>query len=81
MKYLPNLPDLQCAWILLLLCANPRFQYRARTVPPAMDEEHQRQHDNAKWTTFRDMLSLPAEMEGTSPLHVTVANAYPHANV
>ena len=31
---LPQLPDLQCAWLRLLVCAAPRAQHLLRTVPP-----------------------------------------------
>ena len=32
---LPDVQDLQCAWLLLLLCAVPRWTYLLRIVPPA----------------------------------------------
>ena len=31
---LPQLPDLQCAWLLLLFCASPRANHTLRTLPP-----------------------------------------------
>ena len=30
---LPELPDLQCAWLLLALCASPRANHALRTLP------------------------------------------------
>ena len=42
---LPKLPDFQCAWRLLLLCASPRAN-RARTMPP--------------WHTPGDMMMMPS---------------------
>ena len=32
---IPVVPDLQCAWQLLLLSANPRANHTARTIPPS----------------------------------------------
>ena len=45
---LPQLPDLHCAWVLLLMCASPRFNYRTRTISPFLSEEYQVRHDEAK---------------------------------
>ena len=53
---LPQLPDLQCAWLLLLFCVAPRAQHLLHTVPPAAIAEYARAHDNAVWQTMQDML-------------------------
>ena len=53
---LPQLPDLQCAWLLLLFCAAPRAQHLLRTVPPAAIAEYARAHDDEVWRTLQDML-------------------------
>ena len=34
LEQLPRLPDLQCAWLLLAMCASPRANHALRTVPP-----------------------------------------------
>ena len=34
-----DLPDLQCAWLLLLYCASPRAQHLLRTLPPSLSDE------------------------------------------
>ena len=34
LEHLPLLPDLQCAWLLLALCASPRASHARGTVPP-----------------------------------------------
>ena len=47
LQWLPKLPDLQCSWLLLLLCAVPRANHWLRTVPPTMLEGYARQHDDA----------------------------------
>ena len=52
---LPQLPDLQCAWLLLLFCAAPRAQHLLRTVPPAI-VAYVRDHDEEVWRTLQDML-------------------------
>ena len=33
-RAIPSVPDLQCAWQLLLQCAGPRCHHFLRTVPP-----------------------------------------------
>ena len=35
LDHLPHLPDLQCAWLLLLMCASPRTNHAIRTLPPS----------------------------------------------
>ena len=47
---LPNPPDLQRAWLLLLLCASPRAEHAIRTMPPSASAAYARGHDNAIWT-------------------------------
>ena len=49
LKCLPKLPDLQSAWLLLQQCAGPRFNYRARTVPPTENTEYASAHDTGMW--------------------------------
>ena len=53
---LPKLPDLQSAWLLLLNCAGPRFNYRSRTVPPQLNGEYAQAHDEGMWTTLCALL-------------------------
>ena len=56
---LPKLPDLQCAWLLLLLFPSrePRHSHHA----PSASATYARGHDDAIWTT------LQAPMRGKSP--------------
>ena len=42
---LPQIPDLQTAWLLLLNCAGPRSNYRSRAVPPQENGEYAAAHD------------------------------------
>ena len=54
---LPQLPDLQCAWLLLLFCAAPRAQHLLRTVPPSQSAAYAEAHDHAVWGTLQALLS------------------------
>ena len=45
---LPKLPDLQRAWLLLLLCASPRANHAIRTMPPSACATYARGHDDAE---------------------------------
>ena len=40
-----NVPDLQCAWILLLYCASTRANYILRLVHPNLSATFARHHD------------------------------------
>ena len=42
---LPHLPDLPCAWLLLLFCASPRANHALRTLPPSESASHARARD------------------------------------
>ena len=53
---LPQLPDLQCAWLLLLFCAAPRAQHLLRTVPPSQSAAYAEAHDHAVWGTLQALL-------------------------
>ena len=75
LQQLPQLPDLQCAWLLLTLCASPRANHAVRTVPPTQVASYAAQHDQAIWETLqaclggvpehaRRLATLPADMGG-----------------
>ena len=59
---IPNVPDLQCGWQILLLSANPRANHTLRTLPPSISSEYGRQHDEGIWNTARTLLG---EIPGT----------------
>ena len=42
---IPTVPHLQSAWLLLLLCAQPRSNYLLRVLPPADTGEFVESHD------------------------------------
>ena len=51
-----QLPDLQCAWLLLAVCASPWANHALRTVPPHTVTAHARAHDAAIWDTLQHCL-------------------------
>ena len=63
LQELPQLPDLQCAWLLLTLCASPRANHAIRTVPPAQVASYAAQHDQAIWETLKACLGGVPEHE------------------
>ena len=63
LSQLPKLPDLQCSWLLLLLCASPRANHALRTVPPLEIQAYARAHDQAIWHTLKQCLGGAAEAE------------------
>ena len=56
LQHLPQLPDLQCAWLLLALCASPRANHALRTIPPPDVAAYAAAHDEAVWGTLRECL-------------------------
>ena len=58
-----NVPDLQCAWLLLLFCAGPRCNHLLRTLPPSQSATYAAAHDEGMATTAWNLLGLGA---GTS---------------
>ena len=42
---IPNVPDLQCAWQILLQSANPRANHTIRTLPPSQSANYAHRHD------------------------------------
>ena len=60
---LPKLPDLQCAWLLLRLCASPRANHAIRTMPPSQSAAYASAHDAAVWATLQAFLGGPSERD------------------
>ena len=65
---LPKLPDLQSAWLLLLLCASPRANHAIRTMPPSA--AYARGPDDAIWTTLQNMLGGTGDADAAPAQHV-----------
>ena len=62
----PAVGDLQCAWLMLLLCAAPRSMYLVRTVPPSATDIFATAHDAAIGQCLATLLS-----GGDEPAHVS----------
>ena len=58
-----DIPDLQCAWQVLLQSANPRANHTLSTLPPALSLEYGRLHDEGIWGTA---LALIGQLPGRS---------------
>ena len=59
---IPSVPDLQCAWQLLLQCAGPRCHHVLRTVPPSQSERYAAGHDAGMQQTMVALLGgLPGD--------------------
>ena len=56
MDHLPHLPDLQCAWFLLLLCSSTRANHALRNIPPDMVQPYAEARDRAICATLRACL-------------------------
>ena len=57
-------PDVQCAWQILLQCAGPRCHHFLRTVPPAQSATYANSHDVGMWTATETVLGrLPGSVE------------------
>ena len=57
-------PDLQCAWQILLQCASPRCHHLLRIVPPSQAEQYADGHDQGMMTTMEALLEgLPGDVE------------------
>ena len=49
---IPEVKDLQCAWLLLLYCGVARANFYLRTVRPELTEEFSQMHDEQIWRCF-----------------------------
>ena len=58
------LQELQCAWLLLAMCASPRADHLLRTLPPSLSASYARGHDDAVW---RCLLALLGEEDDADP--------------
>lgn len=65
LNLLPDLPDTQCAWLLLALSAVPRANHLLRTVPPSQISAYAKEHDAALWTALNKLLGTEQEPEAS----------------
>ena len=54
---IPIVPDLQAAWLLLLMCAAARCHYLLRALPPSSTAAFARSHDEAVLDCLRELLA------------------------
>ena len=50
---LRHVPDAQCRWLLLKMCAEPRIVHALRTTLPPLVASLASWHDNSLWNAFR----------------------------
>ena len=60
---IPTVPDLQCAWQILLQSANPRANHTMRTMPPSCCAAYCSAHDEGTWNTAKVLLDVHPEGE------------------
>ena len=56
LDWLPKMSDLQCAWLLLALCATPRANHIVRALPPTQARDYAAEHDSRIWETLKNLL-------------------------
>ena len=49
-------PDIQCAWQILLQCAGPRCHHYSRTIPPSQSETYADGHDGGMWRALEALM-------------------------
>ena len=58
LERIPHIEDLQCAWIVLLLCASTRANYTLRNLPPHLAEEFAEGHDDNIWSCLQTLFGF-----------------------
>ena len=56
---IPAVPDLECAWHILLQSANRRGNHTIRILPPARVEGYAQVHDEGIWSTAKKDFGRP----------------------
>ena len=59
LDHLPHLPDLQCAWLLLLMCASTRATHALRNIPPEDVRPYAEGRDRAVCAALHECLGEP----------------------
>ena len=57
LERIPEVPDLQSAWLILLFCASTRANYLLRALPPGVTEEFAASHDELSRTCLNNLLN------------------------
>ena len=72
---IPQVQDVQAAWLLLLFCASPRANYWLRTLQPEFTEDFGRRHDENVFKCLCRILhigSLPGDVRAATSLPLTL---------
>ena len=59
---IPSIPDVQCAWLLLLHCASARATYLLRAVRPELVRPFAAAHDQGLWQCFCQILQISTDL-------------------
>ena len=71
---IPWVPDLQCAWQVLLQCAGPRCHYLLRTLAPESSQGYAVRHDDGMFEMMETLL------HGLSGERQAAPDGSPHCN-
>ena len=63
---IPEVQDLQCAWLLLLYCGAARANFYIRTIRPELSAEFSQRHDEQMWHCFCKLLKTPPDAVAVS---------------
>ena len=55
---IPEVQDLQCAWLLLLYCGAARANFHIRIIRPELTANFARSHDDEIWQCFCNLLRI-----------------------
>ena len=69
LNFLPKLPSLQSAWLLLYFCAVPRLNHLLRTTPPTASRRTAEMHDQNVLDTFRRLFGIGSPDSWDPDLH------------
>ena len=72
LEMIPQVPNVQVAWLLILFCAGARANFLLRTVQPELTQEFARHHDEQLARCLRRVLHI-----NPVPLEVQVAASMP----
>ena len=78
-RAIPSVPDLQCAWQLLVQCAGPRCHHFIRNVPPEHSATYAQGHDRGMREVMGSLLEgaarkSPPEARSRTAGHVAHAD-------
>ena len=66
LQKIPDVKDLQCAWLILLYCGVTRATFYTRSVRPDLIENFSGQHDEQVWRCFCELVGVAPEAPAAS---------------